>query len=255
MLLRSSLALVPLLGLPLFAGDVCNPNDLQGPYGFQLSGQTTISGVSQPATGVGRVVLDGNGKISGYSSVMFAGLLLGNPVTGTYESRTDCTASWALQDDSGALQHFTGVVTPGGKKVQFRQTDPGAAQQGTLSKTLDECKVSDLRKEYEFVLSGSSVPMQTGDVAFTVDAKGLMKGDGNGAFLLSRGNSTAAATKVSVKLEAECIVNVDLTLPSEDVETSAPMTLRGILVDGGNEILAIRTDPGWMVKARFTASR
>ena len=57
-----------------------------GAYGFQLSGQTTISGEAQPAAGVGRLVLDGQEGVTGASSVKYAGLLLGNPVTGTYEA-------------------------------------------------------------------------------------------------------------------------------------------------------------------------
>ena len=72
------------------AADVCNPRDFQGPYGFQLTGETTVSGDPQPAASLGRLVFDGDGGVSGTSSVKFAGLLLGNPVTGTYEARTDC---------------------------------------------------------------------------------------------------------------------------------------------------------------------
>ena len=237
----------------LYAADVCNPNDLQGPYGFQLSGQTTISGESQPVTSLGRIVFDGHGVIGGYSSVMFAGLLLGNPVTGTYESHTDCTAAWILQDDSGAFQHFSGVVFPGGKRVQFRQTDAGAARQGILAKTADACKVADLRKEYEFILSGNSIPMQPGDVAATLDAKGSMDADANGDFILTRRGSPTAKTQVSIKLDADCTAHLDLALPNEDRATTTLVTLRGILIDGGGQILAIRTDPGWMATAKFIA--
>src|SRR5579871_394680 len=128
------LILISALGLPLWA-DVCDPKDLQGTYGFQLSGETTISGQSKLVANVGRMVLAGDGEISGYSTVMFAGMLLGNPITGTYEARSDCTISWSLQDDSGAFQHFSGIATSDGKKVHFGQTDPGGAQRGTMART------------------------------------------------------------------------------------------------------------------------
>jgi hypothetical protein len=67
--------LLTLIGVPGLAlgADVCNPTDLQGTYGFQLSGKTTISGESKPVSNVGRMVLAGDGTISGYSTVMFAG--------------------------------------------------------------------------------------------------------------------------------------------------------------------------------------
>jgi hypothetical protein len=72
--LAISLSLIFALGLPLCA-DVCDPKNLQGPYGFQLSGETNISGESKPMTSIGRVVLTDDGKISGYSTAMFAGYL------------------------------------------------------------------------------------------------------------------------------------------------------------------------------------
>src|SRR5687767_700603 len=76
-----------------YAADVCNPANLIGPYTFQLSGTTTISGASKPATSLARVVFDGNGNVSGTASSMFEGFLLGNPVTGTYTAKPDCTVS------------------------------------------------------------------------------------------------------------------------------------------------------------------
>jgi hypothetical protein len=47
-------------------------------------------------------------------------------------------------------------------------------------------------------------------------------------------------------VDADCIVRIELG--AED-----PVHLRGILVNGGKEILAIQTDPGKTVSARFTA--
>jgi len=50
----------------------------------------------------------------------------------------------------------------------------------------------------------------------------------------------------------ECTMHLQLTLP-EHGGVALPMNLRGILADGGKEILAIQTDPGWMVSAKFSA--
>jgi hypothetical protein len=253
MLSLKFLCVFPLLSLPLHAAAVCDPNQLQGPYGFQLSGAASISGQSQPATSIGRIVFDGQGGISGYSSVMFAGFLLGNPVTGTYESRSDCTASWSLQDDSGAYQHFSGEVSAGGKRVQFRQTDPGGPQSGILARTSDQCKSSDLRKRYEFRLYGSFTPMLPGEAPATVDAKGDVQADSQGNFMLTLRDKPLAATEITVEVESDCIVHLQLALPAEGGETPAPITLRGILVDDAKEILAIQTDPGWMAAAHLVA--
>ncbi len=252
--MRLSLLLTSILalGLPLCA-EVCNPKDLQGPYGFQLSGETNISGESKPVATIGRMVLTDDGGISGYSTVMFAGYLLGNPVTGTYEARWDCTVTWSLQDDSGAFQHFSGVATSDGKSVHFRQTDPGGAQDGTLARTSADCKPSDLRNGYAFTLSGSTTPMVPGGTSGKIAAKGLIEADEKAGFKLASSDSSTVPTDVTITVDGECIVDIQLTLPTTGIATSIPTTLRGILIDEGKAILAIETDPGAMVSAKFTA--
>ena len=243
-------------GLPLCA-DVCNPADLQGPYGFQLYGDTTISGEAKPVSNLGRMVLAADGGISGYSMTMFAGFLLGNPVTGVYEAHWDCTISWSLQDDSGAFQHFSGVATSDGTTVHYSQTDPGGAQHGTLARISDECKPSDIQNAYAFTLSGTFTPMTPGDPsAPPVDAKGLIKADEHANFKLTRkGSATASATSTdaTITVDAQCMVDIGLALPAEDGSAITPMKLRGVLIDGGREILAMETDPGAMVSAALTA--
>src|SRR5450755_2581193 len=117
------------------AADYCDPVKLAGPYAFQLSGSTTISGEQKPTASVGRIVFDGSGGLSGTASAMFSGFLLGNPVTGTYEAKQDCSVTWKLQDDSGAFQNFAGTLSPDLARIQFRQSDPGGAQLGIMQKT------------------------------------------------------------------------------------------------------------------------
>ncbi len=236
----------------LRAADVCDPKSLQGPYGFQISGETTISGEAKPATSLGRIVFGAEGAVSGYASVMFAGYLLGNPVTGTYEAHGDCTVSWSLQDDSGAFQHFSGTVSGDGSRVHFQQTDPGAARRGIMTRTGDACQMADLRKAYDFTLSGSFTPMSPGDAASTVDAKGFIRADSGGHFILTRQGNPHAPTEVGVELQPDCTVEFEMAVPAAD-GSLLPVKLRGIVVDGAREILAMQTDPGWMVAAKFTA--
>src|SRR6185295_2492254 len=114
-----------LLLLPLLlrgsarAADVCTDEELEGPYGFLLSGRTTISGSETPVVSLGRIVLDDEGTVNGSSSV-----------------------------------HFTGKVTPGGNRAEMHQTDPGADARGVMAKTSDACQASSVRPQYAFTLSG-----------------------------------------------------------------------------------------------------
>jgi hypothetical protein len=229
---KSLLLLIPLAAA--HAADVCNPLHLQGPYVFQLSGSTTISGSPQPTVSLGRIVFDGSGKLSGTSSVTFSGILLGNPVTGTYEAKEDCSLTWQLQDDSGAYQHFRGKLSPDLSRAQFRQIDSGGTG-GVLQKTSDSCTPADLRANYNFVLSGSTKELRPGQVAHSVAARGTVDTVRNGTF----------------QVDTDCTVHFSLSLPPPN--GPLPIQLRGFLVDDGKEILGFQTDPGAMVSARLTA--
>ena len=215
--------------------DVCDPAKVIGPYAFQLSGTTNISGTEKPATSLGRLVFDGKGILSGTASAMFTGLLLGNPVNGTYEAKYDCSITWKLQDDSGAFQHFSGTVSSDLSRVQFHQTDPGGAERGIMQKTPDPCTTADLRLKYTYSVSGSTIPMEAGGASHTVSAKGSL-----------------IAAESNVQVDGDCTLQFDLLLRTPEGDLM-PMRMRGFLVNGGKEILAIQTDPGAMVSGRFIA--
>jgi len=252
MRLTLHLLLISGLALSAHAADVCNPRDVQGTYGFQIAGETAISGASQPAVSLGRLIFDADGGVSGTSSVKFAGLLLGNPVTGTYESHADCSVTWSLQDDSGGFQHFRGVAAPGGGRVRFRQADPGGMRDGLMVRTAaDGCKAADLQQKYAFKLSGTTIPMTEGGAAQTVSAEGVMEQDANHHFHLTLEGKPPYTTDVSIEVESDCTVEQETVLPFAGTATA--VKLRGILVDHGKQILAIQTDPGAMVSVRFTA--
>ena len=169
------IALLP--ALAAHAADVCNPVDVIGPYAFQLTGLTNISGTPKPTSSLGRIAFDGHGSLSGTASATFAGLLLGNPVTGSYVAKSDCSVIWKLQDDSGAFQNFSGTSSTDGTRMQFKQTDPGGAQHGIMQKTSDNCSASDLRKKYYFTVSGSTTPMLPGELSRHCVRQGVARYD------------------------------------------------------------------------------
>jgi hypothetical protein len=124
--------------------------------------------------------------------------------------------------------------------VQFEQADPGGAQRGIMRKTSDMCSTGDLRKKYALTVSGSTEAMQPADVPHSVSAKGTVDIGGNGSF----------------QVESDCSVQFTLTIPAQDGRLAEPsvINMRGFLVDGGKEILAVETDPGAVVSARLTAT-
>ncbi len=237
--------------VPACGASFCNPADFQGAYGFQLSGETTISGDAKTVAALGRIVLGPEGAITGTSTVMFAGYLLGNPVTGTYEAHEDCTITWILQDDSGAFQHFSGVGADGGKRIDFKQTDPGGVQKGAMAKIASVCTIQGLSKQYTFTAAGNSTPMLEGEISHTLAAKGGIQTDGNGNFM-ELNDGGGSQTDVMLTVDDQCSVELNLAV-ARDGGGASPVHFRGVLVDEGKRILALATDAGIEASATFTA--
>jgi hypothetical protein len=245
------LALLVALAAGLNAAPACSEADIEGWYGLQLSGLVTISGAEAPVATLARVVSDGHGTVTGYSSVNFNGLLLGNPVTGTYEVRPDCTMFMSLQDDSGAFQHFSGTVAPGGEKVELLQTDAGTGERGIMEKTSDACSAADVEDRYAFTLEGVYSPLAADGASGAISAEGEIHTDATGRFTLTRNVPRPATVNGIFEIDNDCIIRMEFSLPAGGHEAAIPMKLRGILVSSGKEILAIQTDPDVVASARF----
>ena len=163
--------------------------------------------------------------------------------------------TWNLQDDSGGYQHFSGIATPDGREVRFRQTDPGGVRNGLLVRTAaEECTAANLQERYGFTMSGSIVPVAEGETKRSLSAKGGLEKDSHQHFRIALDGQTPYSTEVAVAVDGDCMVQMDFALP-EGGDAPVPVTLRGILVDSGKQILAIQTDPGAVVSARFTGVR
>jgi hypothetical protein len=231
------LLLAVLWALPLSA-QVCGPNDFSGPYGFQFSGRATISGSAAPMAAIGRLTFDGAGTISGRSSVNFNGFFLGNPVTGTYELKPDCTLTWSLQNDSGGWQHFRGTLRPGGNSADFHQIDPGAEGRGVLMRSADGCSAASLRGRYRFAMHGVSTPLGDKPAGERVTQETVTAADGNGNLSW---NGDGATNSGAYQVDSDCFVELDFGVK-----------LRGIIVDGGRTVLAVQTDPEQVAAAFFS---
>lgn len=233
------------------AAAVCNPGDLQGVYGFQLTGTATIGRGPQPVVSLGRLVFGSDHTVNGVSSLTFTGLYLGNPVTGMYDAQADCSVSWTLQHDSGNYQHLTDTMTGDGSRAEVRQEDPIGHTQGVLVKTAAACRESDFQARYRYSLAGQRIDVNTGQVDGSVSASGSLNRHGNQVTLTPAGQPDLRTTG-DFAVDSDCFVDLDLTVPDQAGGTFE-MKFRGILVNGGNELLGMATDPGTAVSLRLTA--
>ena len=160
----------------------------------------------------------------------------------------------SLQDDSGAFQHFSGTVTPGGKKVTFHQTDPGSGERGIMLRTSESCTETDFRPSYTFTMSGVYTPLAPDGASGPISAVGTINVTSSGSLTLKRRmRNTDVTASGTFNVESNCFVDFEFTLREGDGQPAIPMKLRGILVDEGKEILAISSDPAVTLSARFTA--
>ncbi|HEY1339007.1 MAG TPA: hypothetical protein VGF59_15940 [Bryobacteraceae bacterium] len=208
-----------------------------------MTGNTTIGDRTRSVAVVGRLVFDDSGNVSGTSSASFTGITLGNPVTGKYEAHWDCSVTWSLQDDSGGYQHFAGTMSTYGRRVVFRQTDPGGAVNGILLRTMDGCSEAGLKGKFDLTISGRAIDVDTAIESGYVSQAGLLTADGAGGVAFLRQPDTPLIGG-SYRVRADC--SVELTLESEPA-----MHFRAILVDEGREVLGIQTDPGTTVTLRM----
>jgi len=230
--------------------DVCNPKDLQGAYGFLLTGETTIGAAPQPVATMGRLVFNGSGQVSGASSVKFTGLLLGNPVTGSYSAQQDCSVSFSLQDDSGNFQHFQGTMSSDGQRITFRQTDPGAADDGTMARAPADCNAASLTGRYNLSVSGDTIDVETARSTGSISLKGFLEADGAGGVAFSPATGLPPVSAGTYEFEDGCVIHLTLRLPVSGDQTT-DLNFRGILAAGGTGVFGIQTDPGSAVSLRL----
>lgn len=242
--------LILLIAIPVFAGaaEYCSQADVEGAWGVQLAGSMTVSNGTAPAASVARLSFESGGAISGYSSVNFNGYFLGNPVIGDYQLTDDCALTWRLQDDSGGWQRFSGKLSRSGK-VDFRQIDAAANSAGVMKRLASACGASGFRGGYSLTMTGVSTPF-AGGVPKPSGGVSLADADGNGNLQLL---NPKGKTSGSYTVDSDCFMQIELTLPAADGSDGNTVKLRGVLVDGGKEALAIQTDPKEVSAAKFTA--
>jgi hypothetical protein len=227
--------------------DVCSPATFPGAYGLILSGNTTISGESIPAASLARLVFDSSGKVSGTSSINYSGYFMGNPVAGEYTLKDDCSLTWTLQDEFGGTQHFAGKLSLDGKRVAFRQTDPGGPQNGVMVRSAESCMSSDFRGRYRIAFNGFIVDMDTGFPSGRISINGVIESDGNTGLRFTSDRGSSQLKEASYRLEGDCVLQIQFPLDSQT------LNFRAIIVNDGKELLGIQSDLTAVVTLRIRA--
>ena len=113
----------------------CSNNALKGPFGVIWTGTRIDGGEPGLRAGVGLLILDGNGGLSGSATKSKNGLIIPIPIiTGTYTVNSDCTGFATMTDSDGEVRNFNFVIIEAHESVLGIQTDDGRVITFSLTK-------------------------------------------------------------------------------------------------------------------------
>jgi hypothetical protein len=170
--------------------EVCNSQHLRGTYALTLSGFRTLLtppqaiGAFSPIAVGGTFRFDGNGSVSRFLLVSFAGQVFPVSDTGSYSVNTDCSGSTSFSD----IPETHNLYIVDEKTVAIVTSTTGAAGATTLTKqhVEDECTDRSLRGAYVFIGNGLATfqtPPQSTDAFSPVSVAGTFTFDGKGTVL------------------------------------------------------------------------
>jgi len=119
---------------PVEAQMACGPATLHGGWGvsFHLLNTdpntvpaTIGTGTHTPGAGIGRVVFDGRGNLTGQETISFGGLILRPAVWGTYTVNADCTGSISMNIADAGTFPFDFVLVDAGRELRMLSTNQG----------------------------------------------------------------------------------------------------------------------------------
>jgi hypothetical protein len=221
------------------AGATCSNASLSGAYGFLHDG-TDSTGA--PATAaVAQITFDPiTGTFKGEQTASHDGAIVTNPISGTYTIASNCTGTGT----PAAGVPFSIMVTSTGIVGLHLLAEGFAVQQGSAT-----CTNAGVKGRFGFETTGVVVAgpdagavAYIGELKLSVDASG----DGviSGHLSSSEGSTFIAEEPVtgSYTVSPDCAGRATIT-----PEGHPEMRFRLVVVNGGNQMLVIETDPNTVV--------
>ncbi|MCY1078771.1 hypothetical protein [Archangium lansingense] len=103
----------------------CGPGILKGNYVYANDGYIVSVSGQVPFAQAGHDLFQGDGTLTGASTVSTNGVITRIVYTGTYTVAPDCTGTATLTDNLGGTAHFDFFVTKNGTVLTYVQTDAG----------------------------------------------------------------------------------------------------------------------------------
>jgi len=240
LILRAVLLVVLTIGLlivtqPLYA-DVCSNATLQGNYGLLVTGTAAGS----PIAIMGQIKADGNGALTGFETISADGNVFDTVnLTGTYTIGSGCAGTATITPQGGAAANYN-LAVASSAKVQLVGSDSGTVQSGFLkAQGTAACSPAGVKGTYGIAQSGDVVGQ--GPLAFggqiRIRANGLLSGIrwGSDNGIITSGDAISGVYKIG---------NTCFGAGEISVNGARSVFYNLVVVDGGNTILFLQTDPG-----------
>ena len=135
----------------------CAVNAFSGPYTYAISGWIYVSGVPVPYADAGRIVADGNGNITGKSTLSSGGEIFRRTLTGTYTVNAGCAGTVAISDNLGNSGTLAMTLVNSGQQALFLNTTPNTVVTGHIYRGQNTCSNSTVSGSYVYSVSGFGV--------------------------------------------------------------------------------------------------
>ena len=168
----------------------CSNESFNGTYGILARGAVTVPGfpVTGPFARAGRVVADGKGKVTFYTTASYNGNIFNEAIPATYSVASDCSLTFTVPPfvPIGLPATFSGFITAEGLEVEFLISNPpGQAIRATMTKQnigpaiFGVCGDWDLFETYTLQMEGNIISGALPAGEFTRIGKFTPDGHGN----------------------------------------------------------------------------
>src|SRR6266446_4501478 len=212
----------------------CTDEDLQGRYGYTMSGW--LVSPLRPVAAVGVLTFDGEGILNAQDTANNNGALSRRTGAGIYGVNANCTGSATVAGDFAGLT-FDFMIIPGthGSEFSLIVTNSGTVETGVGQRIPDEqCTAATVQGTYRLAANGYLLGTGSGPTASVgiriVDGAGNLSGDDT--------VSTNGMIQPRV-VTATYAVNLDCTGTQTWTDGQ---TFNWVIVAGGTQVFFIRTD-------------
>jgi len=233
---------------PQIGGGVCTTSSLSGTYYYLLSGSLLSGSQIYPYVEMGKLVADGQGKLSGNSHASTAGSISPYTFTGTYSVQSSCTGSMTLLVNSQSSGSLTFQVVSGGLGVIIAISGPtgvvaGRAYRQTASAEAVQCGMASLSGSYAYLLTGAM--FQSG-YGFYYSQVGSATGDGRGT-MTATGMANVSGTTVTATGQGPYSVASDCSGTASVKNQNGTANYFIAVAGDGQALLFMESDAGYVV--------